>query len=290
MPATYEQFNQQISVQTGGNPNLLPEESDSYSVGGVYSPSWLPDNGWGDGLVEVNYYKVKLTEAIQAPNAQTQLDGCVETLDPVLCAGISRTGGGVINGFENRLQNIAGIDTDGLDFRVNYQAPESHYGQFGVNVMGTWLMSFTQIFETSTDPLVIDRLGQEVGDPEQGFPDFRGTFTLDWALDNFAAQLSFRYISSIEERCPSSLYDVGLESLCSDPAGGNNELGSRVYGDIQVSWIPPIWEDRTTLTIGVLNFLDTNPPECLSCALNGFDATLYEVPGAFGYLRVNLKL
>ena len=34
---------------------------------------------------------------------------------------------------------------------------------------------------------------------------------------------------------------------------------------------------------------DEDPPECYSCALNGFDATLYDVPGRFVYLRLEYR-
>ena len=43
-PPNFEQANTQITTFTGGNPNLEPEESDSYTFGVVYSPSWAEDH------------------------------------------------------------------------------------------------------------------------------------------------------------------------------------------------------------------------------------------------------
>ncbi len=287
---SYVQFNQQISVQTGGNPNLAPEESDSYSAGIVYSPSWLE----GSGLIEVNYYNIDLTGPIQAVNAQEQLNACILTLDPTLCGGISRTAGGVINSFANQLTNIGSIETSGFDFRIEYQPPETGIGEFRFNLLATYLKEYTEMVPSGSGFQTIVREGTEIGDPERGFPEWQGTFTVDWFWENFFASFTLRYVDAITETCPSSLFGVvvngmDLSTLCSSPATGFNQLDSRVYGDFQVRYTPPFLEERTALTLGLNNVFDTDPPNCLSCALNGFDATLYDVPGIFGYFKVDVR-
>src|SRR5690606_1481117 len=46
IPAGAQQANAQISVTTGGNPNLQPEEADSYTFGFVWSPGFATNTGW----------------------------------------------------------------------------------------------------------------------------------------------------------------------------------------------------------------------------------------------------
>ena len=39
-------------------------------------------------------------------------------------------------------------------------------------------------------------------------------------------------------------------------------------------------------TLGVNNVFGKDPPICLSCSLNGYDAATYDLPGRFWYARV----
>ncbi|NNF16300.1 MAG: TonB-dependent receptor, partial [Gammaproteobacteria bacterium] len=89
---SYIQFNPQISVTTGGNPNLRPEEADSFTFGVVYDAAWVESVDWIDSLqVEATYYDHEVKGAIQALDAEVQLSNCVATLDPTLCGDIGRT-------------------------------------------------------------------------------------------------------------------------------------------------------------------------------------------------------
>ncbi len=90
MPPGYTQLNPQISVTTGGNPELEPETSETWTTGFTW------DTGLAAGiidrfLVEVNYYDISIEGAIQAPNAQETLNACIATLDPFFCDAIIRT-------------------------------------------------------------------------------------------------------------------------------------------------------------------------------------------------------
>src|SRR5690606_31667641 len=97
------QTNTQISVTTGGNDDLQPELSDSWTTGFVWSPGFASGTGWSDRLdIDVTYYNHEVEGAIQAINAQLQLDLCTAG-DLIYCEGISRASTGGINGFNNRL-------------------------------------------------------------------------------------------------------------------------------------------------------------------------------------------
>ena len=50
VPNNFEQANTQITTFTGGNPDLDPEESDSFTFGAVYSPGWAEDTSWSRKL------------------------------------------------------------------------------------------------------------------------------------------------------------------------------------------------------------------------------------------------
>nr|MBX2859163.1 TonB-dependent receptor [Cellvibrionaceae bacterium] len=290
---SYSQFNPQISVTTGGNSELKPETSNSQVTGVVYAPSWVDNLSWADTLsVEVNYFDIEVDDAVQALDAEVQLDRCVNTLDAVSCAGISRTASGVINGFANQLTNIGSIQTSGYDLRFNYLSPETSVGSFTVNWSSSVLQEYIVTTPTSSGFSGIDRAGTELGDPEAAYPELKSTLNLDWQMADWRFSLSARFIDSVSESC------VGLSDfpgLCSEPNLDDDELSENtmdrtIYQDVQVTWFKDRDDGELTVSLGVNNLFDQQPPECYSCALNGFDATTYDVPGRFLYLRLGYRM
>jgi iron complex outermembrane receptor protein len=66
-------------------------------------------------------------------------------------------------------------------------------------------------------------------------------------------------------------------------------LGSTTYQDVQLGWIAP-WFKGTQFSLGVNNVFSTDPPICLSCSLNGYAASTYDLPGGrFVYARAEVK-
>ena len=289
---SYEQFNAQISVTTGGNEELEPETSNSWTASLAYSPQWLNAMDWVGGFsLEFTYYNIEVEGAIQAINAQVQLDSCIRTLDPVLCAGISRTPQGTINSFSNRLTNIGELQTDGLDVTLTYSTPMTAIGRFGVFWPSSFLFNFTERIPSADGFEEIERAGREVGDPEQAFPQFKSSIILSWALGDWSASVTNRYIHSVVEQCRglAEFPETCSDFNATDDTLSENTLDARLYTDFQVSYFPPIL-DGFNVTVGVNNVLNQDPPECYSCALNGFDATTYNVPGVFGYARVGVNV
>jgi len=43
------------------------------------------------------------------------------------------------------------------------------------------------------------------------------------------------------------------------------------------------------VSVGVNNLFDKQAPNCLSCSLNGFDASTYDLAGQYAYGRVQLN-
>ena len=98
---------------TGGNENLTPETSKSWVFGGVFSPSFIPRFS-----VEANYYNIKVDGAIQTVDAEVTLTNCVVNSDPAACALVTQRQTVSSPQVAGLLQNIAGIETDGLDLNL----------------------------------------------------------------------------------------------------------------------------------------------------------------------------
>jgi iron complex outermembrane receptor protein len=270
---SYIQNNPQLSVITGGNRALKAETSDSFTIGAVYSPSWLRDAGVArSASIEVNYFNVKVDGAIQAISANTLLGRCAQSNDSFSCAAISRTPSGQIRNISGLLQNIAGLRTQGFDVTFAYRSPETGVGTFGLNFSGNFLTKFTEIVPAANGVTRISREGTERGSPDQAFPKFKSTTTLDWEYKGWSASVTGRYISGVRET-----------------EANDNRLKRRLYADVQIGWRPAFLDDRFGITFGVNNVLNSDPPACISCGLNNFDPTTYDVPGQFGYVRLSAK-
>ena len=281
VPTGFEQANTQISVSTGGNSDLDPETSDSISAGFVYSPRWAENLSWSKRIdVTMTYYHIKVEDAIQALDAQTQLDRCVSTLDPVFCGGISRASTGDINGFDNTLLNLGTIKTEGYDASIEWALPSYSFGKLSTALQATYVEKYEAVSDVTGLPEP-ERVGVEVSD--SAIPRVRGLARLNWAYDQWSANWTARYISSLEEDCGDAVdFDV-----CSDPEEGKNRLGSVTYHDVRAQWALPIRLD-TTIAAGVNNLFGKDPPVCLSCSLNGYDASVYDLPGQYAYLQATV--
>ncbi len=282
VPATYTQPNPQISVTTGGNRNLQPETARSLTWGAVYSPRWAEGLAWSDKLdLTFNYYRITIRNAIQALDAQTQLNNCVASASPssVYCQGISRNATGNINGFSNTLRNIGRVDTDGFDFGVNWKLPETAIGRFSNAFMATYVNRY-QIQNTpgQYDPRTV---GVEVTD--SGIPRVSAVNDLTWAMGAWSADWRMRYFSGLTEDCAGA---TGFP-ICNGP-NNTHYLGAVTYHDVRASWRVPV-AMNLVLSAGINNLFAKDPPVCLSCSLNGYDASTYDLPGRYTYLQASLK-
>jgi len=282
VPANYQQPNPQISVTTGGNNQLNPEFSDSFSTGFIWSPSILENSSIAQRVdVEVTYYRHEIEGAIQAIDAQTQLDLCVQTLDPLFCNGITRASTGGINGFNNRLTNLGVIKTDGWDVDLFWTFPESRIGQLKAAWRNTFVGDYRAV--GAAGQVQPRRPGVEVVD--SAIPDWTSVFTADWALGGWSASWTLRHISELRENCGNAV----SFPICSNPATGTNVLPATTYSDVQLGYRFETM-GNLRLTFGANNLFDRDPPICLSCSLNGYDASTYDIPGGrFFYLRAEVK-
>lgn len=265
---SYAQANPQISVLVGGNEALAPETSRSWIFGGVYSPSYIP------GLsLEANYYDIKVKGAIQAVNAEITLARCVVENDPDACALVTRAGAGQLTQIQGLLQNIAAIRTKGVDVNLAYRTQKSSWGRFNFTWNNSFLTKYDVIVPTSDGNLVIDRKGTEQGSPSQAFPKWKSVGVVDWEGTSFGATLTGRYISSLRE-----------------PLAGDNKLGAKFYTDLQLRWFPASDPESFGFAVGVNNLFKVKAPGCVSCDINNFDPTAYDLPGRFFYARASFRM
>ncbi len=107
----------QVPSVNMANPTLTAEIGKTWTVGGVYKPSFAP------GLsLAVDYYNIKIDGAIttvQGFQANIQ-NGCNLNGVSLYCDLIVRNGAGTVTSWLVRPVNLAQIETYGVDFELNY--------------------------------------------------------------------------------------------------------------------------------------------------------------------------
>ncbi len=107
----------------GGNPNLKSETADSRTVGVVFTPRAL-----GDVSLSIDYFDIQVRGVIAALGADTTVQNCLQTGNPVSCQLIHRaplTGSLWLSpeGFVTDIdQNESSLRTRGVDVQASWRA------------------------------------------------------------------------------------------------------------------------------------------------------------------------
>jgi iron complex outermembrane recepter protein len=106
------------SQNATGNPNLTVEKADSWNIGGVLSPRFLP--GFS---ASVDYFRIEMEDVIDILTAQNIIDFCAQglqnfcdaiTVDPANATRVL---------FRNQPFNFASKLVRGIDFEASYRRP-----------------------------------------------------------------------------------------------------------------------------------------------------------------------
>lgn len=262
------------------NVDLGPETATNKTLGFVYSPGYL--TGFD---VSVDWWEISIENAISRPSATYILDQCFVEGDEGFCdiayglGGLTRDALGTINNFNRGLLNLAQVEVEGFDVTARYRMPDTAYGSFWL----VWDNSYISRYESRSTPE--GEWDNVVGEYSQDAPTWRlrSNLGVNWNLGDFGASWTARYYSGLVESCPTFAL-----SACSDPdrridagADPQNRLPSTTYHDVQVRYELP-WNG--TVTVGVNNVFDKDPPVSYQAFANSFDSQ-YDTPGQFYYME-----
>jgi len=285
-PPGFVQANTQITTFTGGNPNLKPEKSDSYTAGLVYRAGWMEGHAATDHMnFEATYYNHKVKGAIQSEDIQALLNACVAAggTDPALCAPFTRISTGDLRPPKNFLQNLAQITTSGVDLKASWLSEPLSFGRLSAALQATQVNDYKA---ADTLGLVAQRtVGVEVNN--SAIPRWRANAQLGWGAGGFDVNWNLRFLSAVSEACSNA--SVTPVPGCGAGATDTHSLHSILYHDVQVSWTDAFHLTGLKIEAGVNNLFGTNPPICFTCTLNGYDAGTYDLPGAFWNARATYK-
>ena len=277
----------QYNLLAGGNPNLNPEEADTFTYGVVWTPSFVP----GFNLT-VDYFDIQVDGLVSTIGSLNTLAQCYgATPNAAACARISRNVGGQLwigtGRVEDLNNNIGGLGTAGWDFNANYafdleDMGMSNLGSMQLTFVGTLLSELVTDTGLGGANSVYDCtgfFGNQCGVPN---PEYRhrarATWLSPWDVD-FSA--TWRHYGEAEFAV------LGAN-------GSLNNGGTRIdrffdaenYLDLAAVWQVM---DTVTLRAGVNNILDDDPQLSRSVGTTGNGNTypqLYDALGRYFFFGV----
>ena len=265
-PVSYQGFNQ-------GNAALNPEKADAIGIGAVVQPGFLP--GFS---ASVDYFDVKIKDAIGSVSAQTIVDYCFEG-NTSFCSAITRgpNAGGVqviqqirIQPFNLALQQVRGFD---LESTYRFDLADTFDGWAGevtLRAMGSRVLK--DYIDNTVNPPE-DRAGGEN-------PKWRYSTQISYNLHPITASLSARGRSrgkwdtdwiECTTGCPVS--NVTNITISENLREGTFYMDASFNYDLS----PEDAEWKATAFFNVRNLLDTDPArQWPGPAGNGFRSILAE--------------
>jgi iron complex outermembrane recepter protein len=267
---------QQAANVSGGaiasGVSLKPETSDTLTVGMVFTPTFLP------GFTgSVDYYDVKIEDAIANFTAQSIVDNCFVKNLSSFCGFMKRNRGlGTLEGKGNGIlqppANLASLETQGIDYNFTYRF-DLGPAKMNVGIVGNQTIRFNQkdSVESPTDTCA-GEYGATCGEPT---PKTRFTASASATLGDFDFGLGWRYIGELKADAVDSYQIQSIKAYS--------------YLDLNASWS---FNSFTTLNASVTNVLDKDPPivgniAAANTASNTY-SSVYDPLGQF--ISVGVKL
>jgi outer membrane receptor protein involved in Fe transport len=273
----------QANNTSGGNLNVKPETSDSYTVGAVIQPSFVP--GF---TMTVDYYNIKVKQAITSPTPADVIGACFRNItaasatDPACTAVIRRnpvTGGldgdpSTTLGLITQLTNSGQLKTDGIDLALNYRR-DIGFAKLALSFLGNY--TFHSNFRSNVaDSASVDRdcTGYFSANCSSIQPKFQWSQRTTLSFDKVDVSLLWRHIDQANYEATASNYVArGLnKGTAAAPVpdllySGNLPDGTGPYNFNHIR--PYDYFDLSTrfaltstleLTMGVTNVFNVKPP------------------------------
>jgi iron complex outermembrane receptor protein len=245
---------QQFKVQ-GGNANLQPEKSKTFSLGAVVEPV-------KEVTLALDYWQIKLRDRIAALPEQSIYADYARYKDLFL-----RNVDGSPYAIRDLNDNLGQVKTDGVDVSLNLRLPRSRFGAVSIGLDGTYVHKYD--YQNERDGAFIHAVGR-YSDDKVVFR-WQHLASLNWSLGNWSATLSESYKSSY---------------LDQNPVPAHTEVAAYSLWNLSGSYTGVA---GLTVTAGVKNLLDQEPPFSNQGTLfqKGYDPRYSDPVGRALYLRAS---
>ncbi len=253
----------QFPVIFGGNPNLKPETAQNITAGIVLEPA-------PGASLSLDYFKIRLQNAItngipistilNNPQYYNLIQrGPPDPAHPNLP--------GRITGIPQTYLNLGNEHIQGVDVDLRYTTPVSSWGRFHFQATGTYYLQFDS---QNVDGSYTGGVGTAYGAVNTGIiPRYKQYTSVTWDQGPWSATIA-------------NTYQTSYTDFQTDLDGNLRRVGTLSLWDLNGSYTG---FKNLTLTLGVKNLFDTNPP--VSNQQNtfqlGFDPSYYDPRARFVY-------
>ncbi len=288
--ATWGGQTYQVTIFSGGNPNIEPEEADTFTAGVVVQPSFLP------GLsASVDWYQVKIDGAIATVGTNEVARRCFQDGEELFCNLVTTdpSQGDKIILVGNQFVNVAQSEVEGIDAELGYSTDISLFGgdeRFSGRGFFTWLIDREDVGATGAVTRFDDITGIAPDTGAAGlFPSFKATMNLNYSNGPFGVFLQGRYISQGKR---TRLIGTAAAS----PANiADNTVPSVFYTDLRATYEFELAGAELELWGSVTNLFDRDPPvtgtfSTFTGASGQFNAALFDVLGRRYTMGLRLRM
>ncbi|AXR05818.1 TonB-dependent receptor [Salinimonas sediminis] len=253
----------QYNEFAGGNPELEPEEADTFTVGIVGSPY--------EGLnFSLDYFSIDMEKVIADVGAERIINICGTA--GLFCDNIQRAGSGSLwlsqDAFVTNLSdNIGGRTLRGIDVDTRYSV-ETGGGTLGLSLIGSYNLEKT--FKPVSDNSALDYDCSGVVSVDCfAQPEWRHTVSANYNVGDWSVIGRWRYYGEV------------------DIEGTENQISAFNFFDLSGSYI---FNEHLRISAGVNNVLDKEPPLVGSALATNANtvAGFYDTLGRYLFTTVTL--
>jgi outer membrane receptor protein involved in Fe transport len=184
--------NVQVLATTIGNIDLKPEAADTWQIGAVYQPEFLP--GFS---VSFDYYNISLDGAISTLTIQQIVDLCFQG-NTEYCAFVDLDGtfGSATNPTSviQKPFNFATVQARGFDIEASYQIPLGSLGD--LTLRGVASHAIDMLNDTGIAGQQIAQLAGNNNSEFGAIAKWKGMLTQQFDAENWRFTLTERFVSS----------------------------------------------------------------------------------------------
>lgn len=290
--------NPNVSERRSGNPDLKPEESETWGLGVVYEPRFIPED-FGRFTFTVDYWRVKqegIVGLFGGGNAVTadyyaRLNGssyadvvrAAPTAEDIAAfQGTGLAPVGQILYITDQYQNLLPQEARGLDIGVMWNLRGTEWGDFSVNFNAAHLIKFYRSPSAGVAELMAAQEAGEI-DPtifiggggdmvrQNGRPEWKWSASATWSYDQWQVGAFTQYIGDVE--------DTDLVDSAGTPWVVDSQLTANLYGQYEFT---EGLAANTRLRLGVRNITDEKPP----LESDGYLGDLYQPYARYWYVSV----
>lgn len=230
----------------GGNPDLRPEKSESWSVGLILTPRQIPDL-----RLSVDYTQIKKTDEITThPGGSQGLINDEELLPGRITRGPNLPGDppgwpGPIIGVDNSLLNLSQTQVAAYDLQIDYQR-DTAIGRFALSAAGTWI-PYRRNKTREGDPTV-DSAGFYLGPLK-----FKANAGVTWSYRSWTVGWATTFFDGYKPYIANDSPDSVAAQIM---AQGASRVPRQIYHDVFGIYRM----NRVEVQAGVKNVFNTEPP------------------------------